>query len=535
MSEAGRVSCPASGAAGLIPGVPYAALSARNERRPAPERRENSFEHGDRRENRESQPCLIEDALPREKRKASLNADSAFDRAAGGILNGALTLEAQDRQGPLVATLTGVGSVISVLKLGVIAALTATAALLSAASAGEIEGIRFGETSADETRVVLDVVGDIQTDGAPVVGPQSLSLTFDRATKLAGFASSGRGKGIVASYAFRSSTSVSLDLVFKSPSKIKSLFVIPPSNANPRHRLVIDLERGAPPPAPVAAATLSTPKYDTLTEVIEASIPAPAVATSAPGLKPSVTPATPVASVSKPVIVIDPGHGGSDPGAAGASGAKEAAVNLAAALVLAETLEKSGRYEVVLTRKTDSRLAHDERSRLAREAKADLFISLHADAHGDTKVRGASVYTLSEEGSERSAREALAQGNYHVFDVDIGQTDPQVGGILYNLAQRKTENESDRFAEILVNRLKGTTPLLNNSHRRGNFKVLLAPDVPAVLLELAFISNAKDEANLKSEAWRKRTMASVASAIDAYFEERRESLHAGNIPASPTR
>ncbi len=422
------------------------------------------------------------------------------------------------------------------LKSGVIAAFSVTAALLSAAAAGEIQGIRFGETSADETRVVLDVVGDIQTDGAPAVGPQALSLTFDRTTKLAGFASSGRGAGIVASYAFRSSTPVSLDLEFKYPSKIKSLFVIPPSGTNPRHRLVIDLEKGAPPPTAVAAAAPPpNPKYDTLTEVIEASIPAPVAATPAPGLKPSVTPATPVASLSKPVIVIDPGHGGSDPGAAGASGSKEAAVNLAAALVLAETLEKSGRYEVVLTRKTDSRLAHDERSRLAREAKADLFISLHADAHGDTKVRGASVYTLSEEGSERSAREALAQGNYHVFDIDIGQTDPQVGGILYNLAQRKTENESDRFAEILVNRLKGTTPLLNNSHRRGNFKVLLAPDVPAVLLELAFISNAKDEANLKSEAWRKRTMASVASAIDAYFEERRESLHAGNIPASPTR
>lgn len=435
-----------------------------------------------------------------------------------------------------MVTLTGFGSVISKLKSSAVAVLAATAALLSPARAGEIEGIRFGETSAHETRVVLDVTGDILTDGAPVVGPQSLTLTFDRTTKLAAFVPSGRGTGLVASYAFRPSTPVSLDLVFKTTSKIKSLFVIPPSGANPRHRLVIDLEKGAPPPASITAvASPRPPKYDTLTEVIEASIPAPAAATPAPGLKPSATPATPIASVSNPVIVIDPGHGGSDPGAAGATGSKEAAINLAAALVLAETLEKSGRYRVVLTRQTDSRLAHDERSRLAREAKADLFISLHADAHSDPKVRGASVYTLSEEGSERSAREALAQGNYHVFDVDIGQTDPQVGGILYNLAQRKTENESDRFAEFLVNQLKGTTPLLNNSHRRGNFKVLLAPDVPAVLLELAFISNTKDEANLRSEAWRKRTMASVAGAIDAYFEERRESLHAGDIPASPTR
>ena len=435
-----------------------------------------------------------------------------------------------------MATLTGVNTVLSVLKSSLVAAFAGAAALLSAAGAGEIQGIRFGETSPAETRIVLDVAGDILTDGDPVEGRQSLTLTFDQKTKFAAPAASGQGKGLVASYAFRSSAPVSLDLVFKSPSKIKSLFVIPPNAANRLHRLVIDLEKGAPTPASVAAAVApSVPKYDTLTEVIEASVPTPVAAMPSPGLKPSATPPAPVALVSKPVIVIDPGHGGSDPGATGPSGSKEAAINLAAALILAETLEKSGRYKVVLTRQTDSRLAHDERSRLAREAKADLFISLHADAHGDVKVRGASVYTLSEEGSERSAREALAHGNYHVFDVDIGQTDPEVGGILYNLAQRKTENESDRFAEILVNRLKGTTPLLNNSHRRGNFKVLLAPDVPAVLLELAFISNTKDEANLKSEAWRKRTMAAVSGAIDAYFDERRDSLHAGNIPASPTR
>jgi N-acetylmuramoyl-L-alanine amidase len=422
------------------------------------------------------------------------------------------------------------------MKTGVVAILATAAAAVAPALAGEIQAIRFGETSAVETRVVLDVAGDIQTGGAPVEGARTLTLTFDPATTVAAGALAGQGKGLVARYAFQATAPASLELSFKSSSKIKSLFVIPPSASNVRHRLVIDLEIGAPAATPVAAAAAPEPKYETLTEVIAASIPSPSVETTpAPGLKPPATPPTAVASVTKPIIVIDPGHGGSDPGAAGAGGTKEAAVNLAAALVLAETLEKTGRYTVVMTRRTDMRLAHDERSRLARDAKADLFISLHADAHNDAKVRGASVYTLSQEGTERSAREALAQGNYHVFDVDIGQTDPEVGGILYNLAQRKTENESDRFAEILVNRLRSTTPLLNNSHRRGNFKVLLAPDVPAVLLELAFISNTKDEANLKSEAWRKRTMAAVAGAIDAYFVERRESLHAGNIKASPTR
>ena len=226
------------------------------------------------------------------------------------------------------------------------------------------------------------------------------------------------------------------------------------------------------------------------------------------------------------VIVIDAGHGGGDPGAAGQKGTKESLVTLAAAKSLAEILRASGRYEVVLTRQADKRLAHEERSRLAREAKADLFISLHADAHANAKVRGGSVYTLSEEGTVRSAREAKASGDYVVFDLDIRDEDPQVGGILYNLAQRKTGDESDRFAERLIATLNGVTPMLNNTHRRGNFKVLLAPDVPAVLLELAFISNAQDEANLNSPAWRRRTMTAVAGAIDAYFASGGAARHA---------
>jgi N-acetylmuramoyl-L-alanine amidase len=210
-------------------------------------------------------------------------------------------------------------------------------------------------------------------------------------------------------------------------------------------------------------------------------------------------------------------------------------VTLSAALSLAEILRETGRYEVVLTRSKDVRLAHEERSRIARDAKAELFISLHADAHADAKVRGGSVYTLSDAGTERSAREALATGNYTVFDLDIGEADRQVGGILYNLAQRRTANESDEFAEILIGGLGGVTPLLNNTHRRGNFKVLLAPDVPAVLLELAFISNRQDEANLSSAAWRKRSMGAAAAAIDHYFQQRASAMHASAVRPSTER
>lgn len=425
-------------------------------------------------------------------------------------------------------------------RIRVLAIFAAVASMASAALAGTVTGIRFGETSATETRVVLDAFGSVGTSGDPQAGERSLSIAFDAGSAIGVTSLMGRGKGLVESYSFAGESQPSLTLKFKSASKIKSLFVILPSPTNPAHRLVIDLERGSPSPAaaPIAALPSSAePKYGTLTEVIAASVtPSSVSGPVAPTLKPEpVLSAPPVVVAEKPVIVIDPGHGGTDPGAIGPTGAREADANLAAGLALAEALEKSGRYRVVLTRRKDHRLAHEERSRLARDAKADLFISLHADAHTDSAVRGASVYTLSQEGSERSAREALAKGNYHVFDVDIGETDPEVGGILYNLAQRKTETESDRFAEVLVGSLKGATPLLNNSHRRGNFKVLLAPDVPAVLLELAFISNKKDEANLGSEAWRKRTMTAVAGAIDDYFADRSKALHASNIPPSPTR
>jgi N-acetylmuramoyl-L-alanine amidase len=161
------------------------------------------------------------------------------------------------------------------------------------------------------------------------------------------------------------------------------------------------------------------------------------------------------------------------------------------------------------------------REKLARDAGADLFISLHADALAQKAIRGGSVYTLSQEGSERSARLAKEQGNYTVYQLDASefQQDQYVGDILFDIAQNATNTASSRFAEKLLGELNGVTPLLDKSHRTADFRVLLAPDVPAVLLEMAFISNAKDEANLNSAAWRARTMAAVAKAIDGYFAE----------------
>ena len=168
----------------------------------------------------------------------------------------------------------------------------------------------------------------------------------------------------------------------------------------------------------------------------------------------------------------------------------------------------------------------------ARAAGADLFISLHADAISQPAVRGASVYTLSEESTARSAKIAKSQGDYQVYDVNLKEYDSVVGDILFDKAQDTTMTKSSKFAEILIKNLSGKTPMLNRSHRQGDLRVLLAPDVPAVLLEMAFISNAKDEANLNSPVWRSRTMGAVADSIDAYFESESRQRQAQLAPAA---
>ena len=228
-----------------------------------------------------------------------------------------------------------------------------------------------------------------------------------------------------------------------------------------------------------------------------------------PRLKPTYTPPR------KPVIVIDPGHGGYDPGAIGGLGTHEKDITFSAAKMLAKRLNNTGRYEVVLTRDTDVYIAHEERLKTARLAGADLFISLHADSTANAKAAGASVYTLADRAVGRSRR--IVQSQNWIMDVDLGEQTNEVGDILVDLAQRKTASQSDEFADILLPKLQTRSKLVRNSHRRAGYFVLLAPDVPAVLLEMGFLSNPGDEKNLINEAHRDGLMTSVVEAIDSYF------------------
>lgn len=218
----------------------------------------------------------------------------------------------------------------------------------------------------------------------------------------------------------------------------------------------------------------------------------------------------------KPVIVIDPGHGGRDPGAIGNRGTHEKTITLKASSELKRQLVATGRYEVVMTRTGDKYIAHEERLRIARAGGADLFISVHADSTKSKSARGASVYTLADRAKKRS--KTIIDTQNWIMDVDLATQSDPVGDILVDLAQRKTNSQSEMFADILVGKLSNSTKLIGNTHRRAGYFVLLAPDVPAVLLELGFISNSQDERLLKSAAHRKKVMGSVVTAINLFFD-----------------
>jgi N-acetylmuramoyl-L-alanine amidase len=286
-------------------------------------------------------------------------------------------------------------------------------------------------------------------------------------------------------------------------------FLLPPGDGVPVYRYVIDVSADAPATAPAATAT----------PTVQASIPprpptGPLKAPAPKLVRTRLMAPPPTIEPAFKVVVIDAGHGGKDPGAAGQD-AHEKDITLAAARTLRDELIATGRYHVVLTRDTDDYIPLETRVRIARRANADLFISLHADSGSDPTVRGATVYTLSEQGANRADRQVFEKANW--INVDLPGPDEQVNRILLDLTQRETRNRSSIFAETLLDHLADKTELLRRSHRDAGFMVLLAPDVPAVLMEMGFITNPQDEHELTSAPDRRRLMGAVASAIDAYF------------------
>ena len=235
--------------------------------------------------------------------------------------------------------------------------------------------------------------------------------------------------------------------------------------------------------------------------------------------------APPAAGDPRPVVVIDPGHGGVDPGAIGLFGGVEKDVALQFAAALAAKLSAGDRYRVVMTRRDDSFVSLGDRVRIARDAEAALFISVHADSLAAASVAGATVYTASDRASDAEAERVAATENQAdaAAGLDEVPRSADVSDILFDLARRETRTYAHQFQRTLLGYWAKTARLNRNPERSAGFKVLQAPDVPSVLLELGYLSSGQDARTLASPDWRARTADGVAAAVDAFFAGRAAS------------
>jgi N-acetylmuramoyl-L-alanine amidase len=386
------------------------------------------------------------------------------------------------------------GRVAMAAALAVAVGLTAAVTSHAAGALGGLLKVRLGG-DAQQTRLVIDLdqaaSGKLVSDGAADGHVVLLLPTVSAAGGL-----QGTGQGLVKAWLVdQTGAGARLQLDLAPDAKLKGRFLLPPADGIDHYRYVVDI--------------VSQPGQVRLTSA------RPTATQVALKLRPQIVPAQAAPVSIMKVIVIDPGHGGHDPGASGAQGF-EKDVNLAAALALKERLERSPRYRVVLTREDDTYVPLESRVRIAQRAGADLFISLHSDSGPDASLRGASVYTLSDKASNRATR-FVSRDDWFMKASLTG--DRGVSDILFDLTQRATKNRSAAFAQTIVGRIEGKAPLLRRSQRDAGFMVLLAPDVPAVLLEMGFVSNPEDEQFLRDPAQRNRLMNAVGDSIDDYFAQ----------------
>lgn len=279
-------------------------------------------------------------------------------------------------------------------------------------------------------------------------------------------------------------------------------------------------QQEAPSPAAIRNSTARAP--DNWAELAEQASQPKALPADFPFKKVPIPVFRPQPS-RKPIVVIDAGHGGRDPGATGARGTHEKHITLAYARALRSVLLQTGRYDVALTRDADDYIMLRERLAIGRRSKGDIFISIHADSAENHSTRGLSVYTLSETASDKEAAALAARENKVdiIYGLNLSSENKDVTEILIDLAQRETKNKSVKLADILVEAVSKKVKLLPNTHRYAGFAVLKAPDVPSVLIELGFLSNRKDEALITSDAYRKGVVSALVQGIDNYFAQQK--------------
>ncbi len=363
---------------------------------------------------------------------------------------------------------------------------------------------RIGEHE-DRTRFVVEMSDPVQMRVFTLSGPDRVVIDMPAVQWHLDGPPRPTGNGAVRSYRyglFRSGNSrFVIDL--NRPVKVSDPLVLPPSGGY-GYRVVIDL-------FPVSPDQF----------VHNSGWPADLKAREAAAEQLASIPAQPVAPTpEKRIIVIDAGHGGIDSGTSGVNGLQEKDLVLDEALRLGRELVRRANYTVHLTRDTDVFIPLKERVAIARSWHADLFISLHADSNPDPGVNGLSIYTLSDSGSDKEAAALARKENQSdvIAGVDLGGGNSAVAPILIDLAQRDTMNRSSRFATGAVATLAVATDILpRQPHRSAGFVVLKAPDVPAVLIELGYLSNEGDAGQMNTVRWRNGVAKAIAQAVDGYF------------------
>jgi N-acetylmuramoyl-L-alanine amidase len=365
-----------------------------------------------------------------------------------------------------------------------------------------------------QTRFVLDLDKPIQFRAFALADPNRVVVDMPQVSFNLGAGAGNAGRGLIKAFRYGLVMPGGSRIVFDltGPAKIAKSYVLEAANGQPP-RLVLELEEVDRTSFVQSLAAESRPELRP--GIADANAAAPTEASAAP--KPAAAPDL------RPVVVIDPGHGGIDNGTQ-ASGTMEKELVLGFGLALRDRIEKSGKYRVVMTRTDDTFIPLSDRVKVARNQSAALFVSIHADAlprrEGD--AQGATIYTLSDKASDAEA-ERLAEAENKadaIGGVNLTEEPTEVADILIDLAQRETRTFSNRFARLLMGEMKTTVRMHKHPLKSAGFKVLKAPDVPSVLIELGYVSNKGDLEHLVSENWRTRTVGSMAQAIDAFFAKR---------------
>jgi N-acetylmuramoyl-L-alanine amidase len=366
-----------------------------------------------------------------------------------------------------------------------------------------------------QTRFVLDLDKAIHFRAFALADPYRVVVDMPQVSfKLAAGAGTA-GRGLIKAFRYGLVMPGGSRIVFDltGPAKIVSSYVLDAANGQPP-RLVLELQEVDRTAFVQSLAVESRPDLrPAIADTPVVAVAAQVVATSKPAAPADL----------RPVIVIDPGHGGIDNGTQ-AGGENEKNLVLGFGLALRDRIEKNGKYRVVMTRSDDTFIPLGDRVRIARNQSAALFVSIHADAlpRGEGDARGATIYTLSDRASDAEA-ERLAEAENKadaIGGVNLTEEPTEVADILIDLAQRETRTFSNRFARLLMGEMKNTARMHKNPLKSAGFKVLKAPDVPSVLIELGYVSNKGDLQHLVSEDWRSRTVGSMAQAIDAFFAKR---------------